>query len=51
MSTIRNQPGRDNPGTFLIRRGALEALPGTDIGLLWNTNARRRRATSCAWSG
>src|SRR4029077_1448031 len=22
MSTIRNQPGRDNPGTFLIRRGA-----------------------------
>lgn len=35
MSTIRNQPGRDNPGTFLIRRGALEARPGTDLGLLW----------------
>jgi choline dehydrogenase-like flavoprotein len=35
MSTIQNQPGRDNPGTFRIRRGALEALPGTDLGLLW----------------
>ncbi|MGE5306552.1 MAG: family 16 glycoside hydrolase [Alphaproteobacteria bacterium] len=35
MSTIRNQPGRDNPGTFLIRRGALEAHPGTDLGMLW----------------
>lgn len=35
MSTIRNQPGRDNPGRFVIRRGAFEARPGTDIGLLW----------------
>jgi choline dehydrogenase-like flavoprotein len=35
MSTIRNQPGRDNPGRFLIRRGVFEAQPGTDIGLLW----------------
>jgi len=35
MSTIRNQPGRDNPGTFLIRRGAFESHPGTDLGLLW----------------
>lgn len=35
MSTIQNQPGRDNPGAFLIRRGALEAHPGTDLGLLW----------------
>ena len=35
MSTIRSQPGRDDPGTFLIRRGALEAHPGTDLGLLW----------------
>jgi hypothetical protein len=35
MSTIRNQPGRDNPGQFRIRRGALEAHPGTDLGLLW----------------
>lgn len=37
MSTIRNQPGRDKPGEFLVRRGALEAQPGTDIGLLWLT--------------
>lgn len=37
MSTIRNQPGRDNPGQFLIRRGAFEARPGTDLGLLWLT--------------
>jgi hypothetical protein len=35
MSTIANQPGRDNPGIFLVRRGALEAQPGTDIGMLW----------------
>jgi hypothetical protein len=35
MSTIRNQPGRDNPGQFAIRRGALESQPGTDLGLLW----------------
>jgi choline dehydrogenase-like flavoprotein len=35
MSTIRNQPGRDNPGTFLIRRGAFESQPGTDVGLMW----------------
>jgi hypothetical protein len=37
MSTIRNQPGHDNPGTFLIRRGAFEAHPGTDLGMLWLT--------------
>ena len=37
MSTIRNQPGRDNPGVFRVRRGALEARPGTDLGLLWLT--------------
>jgi choline dehydrogenase-like flavoprotein len=35
MSTIRNQPGRDNAGKFVIRRGTLESRPGTDIGLLW----------------
>jgi hypothetical protein len=35
MSTIRNQPGRDNPGHFLLRRGALESHPGTDLGMLW----------------
>src|SRR5215469_83514 len=36
MSTIRNQPGRDNPGSLVISNGALLATPGTDIGLLWN---------------
>jgi hypothetical protein len=35
MSTIRNQPGRDDPGQFLIRGEALETLTGTDLGLLW----------------
>ncbi len=37
MTTIHNQPGRDNPGAFVVRRGALEAHPGTDLGLLWLT--------------
>ena len=37
MSTIRNQPGRDNPGRFILVDGALEAVPGTDLGLLWHT--------------
>jgi hypothetical protein len=36
MSTIRNQPGRDNPGRFVVSNGALLSTPGTDIGLLWN---------------
>jgi choline dehydrogenase-like flavoprotein len=35
MATIRNQPGRESPGRFLIRRGAFESQPGTDLGLLW----------------
>jgi hypothetical protein len=37
MSTIRNQPGRDDPGRFVVTNGALVAVPGTDIGLLWHT--------------
>jgi choline dehydrogenase-like flavoprotein len=37
MSTIKNQPGRDNPGTFSVVNGALEAVTGTDIGLFWHT--------------
>ena len=37
MSTIRNQPGHDDPGEFSVTNGALVAKPGTDIGLLWNT--------------
>jgi choline dehydrogenase-like flavoprotein len=35
MSTIRNQPSRDNPGSFYLVDGAFESLPGSDIGLLW----------------
>lgn len=38
MSTIRNQPGRDDPGRFIVVDGGLEAVPGTDIGLLWHTD-------------
>lgn len=37
MSTIRNQPGRDDPGSFVISSGALEARTDTDLGLLWYT--------------
>jgi hypothetical protein len=36
MSKITNQPGRDNPGTFLVVDGSLESLPGNDLGLFWN---------------
>jgi choline dehydrogenase-like flavoprotein len=35
MSTISNQPGRDDPGSFRVRRGVLEGRTGTDLGLLW----------------
>jgi hypothetical protein len=42
MSTIRNQPGRDNPGRFVAKRGALESQPGTDLGLLWYTTPTPR---------
>ncbi len=34
MSTIRNQPGRDDPGRFDVVDGALVAMPGTDLGVL-----------------
>ncbi|MFL6446237.1 MAG: family 16 glycoside hydrolase [Bryobacteraceae bacterium] len=37
MSAIRNQPGRDDPGRFMIVDGALEGVTGTDLGLLWHT--------------
>lgn len=37
MSTIRNQPGRDDPGRFVLTNGALVSVPGSDIGLLWHT--------------
>ncbi|MFL6447763.1 MAG: family 16 glycoside hydrolase [Bryobacteraceae bacterium] len=39
MSTIGNQPGHDDPGRFIIVNGALEAVTGTDLGLLWHTVA------------
>ena len=35
MSTISNQPGRSDPGSFHLRRGVLESRTGTDLGLLW----------------
>jgi len=38
MSTIKNQGSNNNPGHFIIVDGALEAVTGTDIGLLWNTS-------------
>ena len=37
MSTIRGEPGTNNPGRFLVVDGALEATPGTGLGLLWYT--------------
>jgi hypothetical protein len=37
MSTIADQPGRDDPGRFDIVDGALVATPGTDLGLFWYT--------------
>lgn len=37
MSSIINQPGQDNPGHFEVHDGALISVPGTDLGLLWNT--------------
>jgi len=35
MSTIKNQPGHDDPGHFEIVGNTLETRTGTDIGLLW----------------
>jgi len=43
MSTIVNQPGRDDPGDFRVRRGALESRSGTDLGLLWLRRATPER--------
>jgi hypothetical protein len=37
MSTITNQPGRDDPGRFDLVDGSLLAVPGNDIGLYWYT--------------
>jgi choline dehydrogenase-like flavoprotein len=38
MSSIKNQPGRDDPGRFILVDGTLEAVSGNDIGLLWHTS-------------
>ena len=35
MSTIKNQPGRDNPGRFHVVDAGLESSPGTDLGLFY----------------
>jgi len=43
MSTIRNQPGHDDPGAFLVRRGALEGRSGSDLGMLWLTRPTPQR--------
>src|SRR4051812_25163107 len=43
MSVIRNQPGRDDPGAFRVRRGVLEGGPGNDLGLLWFTTPTPER--------
>jgi choline dehydrogenase-like flavoprotein len=43
ISTIVNQPGRDDPGGFRVRRGALEGRSGTDLGLLWLQHATPER--------
>ena len=36
---IKNQPGWDDPGHFILFDGALEAVTGTDLGLLWHTTS------------
>jgi len=35
MSTIKNQPGRDDPGRFHVVDAGLESAPGTDLGLFY----------------
>jgi len=35
MTTIKNQPGRDNPGGFHVIDAGLESIPGTDLGLFY----------------
>jgi choline dehydrogenase-like flavoprotein len=37
MTTIKNQPGKDNPGYFRVINGTLEAVGGKDMGILWHT--------------
>lgn len=35
MSTIKNQPGRDDPGRFHVVDAGLESASGTDLGLFY----------------
>lgn len=42
MSTITNQPGSDDPGTFELKDGALVARPGNDMGIFWHTRPTPR---------
>ena len=35
MSTIKNQPGHDDPGRFHVIDAGLESAPGTDLGLFY----------------
>ena len=35
MSTIKNQPGHDNPGRFHVIGAGLESAPGSDLGLFY----------------
>lgn len=37
MTTIRNQPGRDQPGSMRVIEGALETIAGNDMGIFWCT--------------
>lgn len=37
MSTIKNQPGKDDPGRFDLEGDALVSKPGSDLGMLWHT--------------
>jgi len=37
MSSVKNQPGRDDPGRFIVVDGTLESVTGSDIGLYWCT--------------
>jgi hypothetical protein len=39
MTTIRNQPGRDNPGRMRVIDSTLETVAGNDMGIFWCTTA------------
>lgn len=38
MTTIRNQPNRSNAGSMRVLNGALETVPGNDMGVYWHTS-------------